>query len=73
MTKTNSIIEKKPISKHTHNWLLKDSKVQYRDIDGKEFVIDYYVCECGAGGYVQTPKELFEKGFETLGITEGTL
>ena len=57
------------MSKHSHNWMIEDHNRRWRDIDGKEFIMDTYVCECGAGGFVKTPKEMYDKGLKTLGIT----
>ena len=56
--------------KHTHDWMLGKGNVPFRDGYGKEYVVSFYVCECGATGKVTTPRELFNKGFETLGIEE---
>lgn len=58
---------------HFHDWLLKDGDRLYRDGNGAEFVIDTYVCECGAGGFIKTPKKLYDDGVKMIGITEGQL
>lgn len=54
---------------HEHDWMIKDDNVRYRDQDENEFVIDTYVCECGAGGSVKTPKAMFDKGLKVYGIS----
>lgn len=55
---------------HWHNWLIKADNMRWRDIDRKEYIVDLYVCECGSGGIVKTPKEQYNKGLKTLGINE---
>ena len=55
---------------HIHNWLIVRSDVRYRDEYANEFIIDFYRCECGAGGRVKTPKAEYDKGNKVLGITE---
>lgn len=54
--------------KHEHNWLIRYADIPYRDIEGNKYVIDIYQCECGAGGEVKTPLEIFEQGNKRLGI-----
>lgn len=55
---------------HAHDWLIVRSDIRYRDQDGNEFIIDFYRCECGAGGKVTTPKAEYDKGNKKLGIEE---
>lgn len=54
--------------KHTHDWLLSKWDVPYRNEYGNKFIIDFYICECGAGGKVVTPKQLHDKGYKTSEI-----
>ena len=53
---------------HNHDWIIRYSNVRYRDIDGGEYVIDAYQCECGAGGDVKTPLAIYKQGNKKLGI-----
>lgn len=59
--------------KHEHDWLIVYADMRYRDEYSNEFVIDFYRCECGAGGRVVTPKTIFDQGMKTLGISEDSL
>jgi len=57
--------------KHSlHDWLIKDHNIKYRDIDEQEYVLDEYVCECGAGGFIKTPIEMFKKGLKSMDFKE---
>lgn len=51
---------------HEHDYILIDVGRRYRDVERKEYVQDTYQCECGAGGYIRTPKELYQKGYESM-------
>ena len=55
---------------HEHEWLVRFNDMRYRDIEGREYVIDVYQCSCGAGGEVKTPLETWKKGNKKLGIEE---
>jgi hypothetical protein len=46
---------------HAHNWCWKDT-LPYRDEDRNEYIMDVYICECGAGASIKTPKHLFDQG-----------
>lgn len=46
---------------HDHTFIISVT-VPYRSIDGAEYMVDLYDCECGAGGMVKTPRSDFEKG-----------
>lgn len=58
------------MSEYEHNWLLAKGDMLFRDEYGKRFIIDWYICECGAFGKVVTPKEEYDKGNKKLGIEE---
>lgn len=55
---------------HQHDWVIVKSNVHFYDEHRNEFIIDFYRCECGAGGRVKTPKAEYDKGNKVLGITE---
>ena len=55
-------------TEHSHDWLLSKGDVSFRNEYGNKFIIDFYVCECGAGGKVVTPRSEFDKGNKKLGI-----
>jgi len=55
---------------HSHDWLLATPNLTYRDVNGNWFTMSVYQCECGAGGFTKTPKDMFESGFEIVGINE---
>lgn len=57
------------MSKHNHNWIIQANDIRYRDIDLTEWVMDVYVCECGAGKYLKTLKEIHDLGLKTV-LTE---
>jgi len=63
---TNKVIDYSEAHCHAHEWMLKDGDRGFRDEYGHEFVMDTYVCECGAGHFVKTPREMFEKGEKVL-------
>lgn len=55
--------------KHEHDWIEQDWIRPYRDRDGKQFIQDIYICDkCGAGGFVRTPLEMFNKGLRKSSI-----
>jgi hypothetical protein len=58
------------MSKHEHDWYYVKDNIPYRDEYGERYIIDFYTCECGAGGRVVTPKKLYDKGYKRLGIKE---
>lgn len=50
---------------HSHDWMIKDER-RYRDEDRNEYMMDIYVCECGAGSMIKTPMDLFNKGLRLM-------
>lgn len=64
------LLKEKKAKTHVHDWIIVKSNVRFRDENSNEFIIDFYRCECGAGGRVKTPKSEYEKGNKVLGITE---
>jgi hypothetical protein len=43
---------------HTHNFVFIN-RLRYRNADRKEYVMEVYRCECGAGHFIKTPAELY--------------
>lgn len=58
----------KPTKEHVHDWLIAKWDVPYRDERGNRFIIDFYVCECGAGSKIVTPKEQYDKGLKSMEV-----
>lgn len=54
--------------KHEHGWMIWRSNIHFRDEDHKEYIVDVYRCDCGAGKSFKTPKELFDKGLKVLDV-----
>jgi hypothetical protein len=46
------------LSKCNHDWLLR-SRLPYRDEDKNKYILEIYVCECGAGHMEKTPLEAY--------------
>lgn len=45
------------MTEHVHDWIYLTSR-NYRDEDRKEYVIEFYKCECGAGRRMYVPVEV---------------
>jgi hypothetical protein len=47
------------MSKCNHDWLLR-SRLPYRDEYKNKYILEIYVCECGAGHMEKKPLEAYE-------------
>lgn len=65
---TTNKVHKYNFKEHSHDWLITKENIPFRDEDGGKFIIDFYVCECGAGGKIVTPKSLYDKGLKQTEI-----